>query len=383
MNFHDDGPSDLDQLSAHIDRAWDLVAEGDLEAALRSAYKSLEIDDSSPEAHNLVGYLLAAEGRLEDALHHYQSAIELDEGFLEAILNAAELLLELGQHAEAYELTEDALDLSGSDDDVADALLLRVDVLLAAGRRDEAAEVVQSLPSGPFEAEHLDFHVGRARFEIGDLEGAAALIESTAMERGARAHPDVFYYLGLIHEAKQDVKSATLAFLQCRDLDLATPRPTWWEPIERFERRVQKALKELPPPLATVAEGALVLIDEVPGAEVVSEGLDPRMPVLADDITLRSPRADAKTEGETLRRIFVYQRNIERMVPSLERIDDAIRLALAEELKHSFGPSLDLEELEAAVHGAAEMLGFVPGQGTDQSIDETPEQETEDESDGS
>ena len=303
-----------------------------------------------------MGYLLAAEGKLDEALDHYQRAIELDEGYLEAILNAAELLLELGSFPEAYELTEDAFDLAATEDDVADALLLRVDVLLAAGRRDEAAEVVARLPTGPFEAEHLDFHVGRARFEIGDLEGAAALIEATAMERGNRAHPDVFYYLGLIREAKHDVRGATIAFLQCRDMDLGMPRPSWWEPLERFERRVGKALRSLPPPLAELAEGALVLIDEVPGAEVVSEGLDPRLPVLADDIPLR-PSGDTTTEeGEPLRRIFVYQRNVERMVPSPDRVDAAIRLALAEELRHAFGPKVDLRELEDAVYGPTETL---------------------------
>ena len=52
MDESDKGP--MDRLSAHLDRAWDLVARGDLQGAMRSAEKSLEMDDTSPEVRNLL-----------------------------------------------------------------------------------------------------------------------------------------------------------------------------------------------------------------------------------------------------------------------------------------------------------------------------------------
>ncbi|MCS6856273.1 MAG: tetratricopeptide repeat protein [Sandaracinaceae bacterium] len=83
----------MDQLNAHIDRAWDRMAAGDLGAALRSAERAAALAPDSPEVHNLLGYVLAAHGRFEEAIEHYKQAIELDESYVEAMLNAAEIML--------------------------------------------------------------------------------------------------------------------------------------------------------------------------------------------------------------------------------------------------------------------------------------------------
>ena len=66
MTTSDRGP--MDQFAAHLDRGWDLVSRGDLAGALLSAEKTVELDAQSPEAHNLMGYVLAAEGRAHEAL---------------------------------------------------------------------------------------------------------------------------------------------------------------------------------------------------------------------------------------------------------------------------------------------------------------------------
>ncbi len=79
----------MDRLSAHLDRGWELVTQGDLNGAMASAEQTLELDGDSPDAHNLIGYIHAANGNLDLALDHYRQAIELDEHYLEAMLNAA------------------------------------------------------------------------------------------------------------------------------------------------------------------------------------------------------------------------------------------------------------------------------------------------------
>ena len=321
-------PRDSDPLSVHLDHAWELVAEGDLDGALASAEKSLEIDAGSPEAHNLLGYILAAGGRPREALGHYERAIELDATFLEAMLNAAEAAVQLGDLEAALRYTDDAHDLAATPDEKADALLLRVDALLAAGHATEAAHVVAELPEGPFQTTELGFHVGRALFETGHTEEAAIRIEQAAAERPL--DPGVQYYLGLVREALGDVRGATVAFLQSRDLDLSSERPAWAEDVPRFERRLQRALKQLPEDAKSALEGALVLVDELPGAEVVSEGVDPRQPILADDLKL--------ADGTWLRRCFVYQRNLERLAASPDQLDALLVPLILEELEHAFGP---------------------------------------------
>ena len=79
----------MDQLSAHLDRGWDLAQKGDAAGASACAKRALEIDAQSPEVHNLLGYTSALTGDSEEALEHYRQAIALDETYLEAMLNAA------------------------------------------------------------------------------------------------------------------------------------------------------------------------------------------------------------------------------------------------------------------------------------------------------
>ena len=314
---------DHDLQADPLEHAWDLLAEGDLNGALSRVQQCLADDEDSPDGHNLMGYILAAGGELEAALEHYRAAVSADASFVEAILNAADILMQLGDVQAALDLTEDAIDAAESDDDVAEALLLRVDALLFAGLGEEARKAAAQLPVGPFESPTLDFLVGRARFETGDLEGAAVGIEQAA--HTDPHNPDVFYYLGLLRESQDDIRGATVAFLQCRDLDLSGPRPAWAMTIPQFEKRAQAAIRRLPAELSAYLEDALIVVDEVPGAEVVSEGVDPRIPMVLDDLPLG--------KGDTLRRVFIYQRNIERTVPTPDMIEDELYLVFRSELE--------------------------------------------------
>jgi tetratricopeptide (TPR) repeat protein len=154
--------SPMDQLSAHIDRAWDRMASGDIAGALRSAEKAAEMDADSPEVQNLLGYVLAADGRAEEAIERYRQAIELDESFVEAMLNATEVLLHpLRDWDAAIAMVEQALEWIEEDAEMADALLLQVDALLGKGARDEAERVLSRVPKGPFDNAGIELALGR------------------------------------------------------------------------------------------------------------------------------------------------------------------------------------------------------------------------------
>mgnify|MGYP001797668512 FL=1 len=310
-----------------VDRAWDLIAEGDLAGALASALRSLEEDEDSPEGHHVVGYVYALEGKLQAALQHYLRAIAVDGGFFDALLQAADVLLQLGETRRAESLVEDALDLAETAEERAAALLLHVDTLLTAGRREEAVMAASALPEGPFAAPELDFRVGRARFEVGDLQGAAPLLELAARRPGASA--DAYYFYGLVLDERDDPAAMAAAFVQCRDADLATPRFPWAEPLATFERRVSRALQRLPSSLGAPLEGALVVVDEVPGAELVSEGFAPRASCLFEEVELPRRAGDPAR----LARLFVYQRNVERAAGTPDRIDEELDLALRAEIQ--------------------------------------------------
>jgi len=318
----------MDRLSAHLDRGWELVTQGDLSGAMASAEQTLELDGDSPDAHNLIGYIHAANGNLDMALEHYRQAIDLDEHYLEAMLNAAELLIHpLGSFAEAISVLDDALESCQTADDIVDASVLKVDALLQQGDRAAAAELLMGLPEGPFENQQLEFLIGRAHFELDQVDSAAAFIERAAAR--SDASPDVLYYLGLLRDRQGRTDEAPLAFLKARHLDGLAPPPPWSAPHARFEKIVQSALRELPEELAHRLEGNLIMVTDLPGLEVVAEGVDPRTPLLLDEMASASG-------GEEQRRLFVYQRNIERLIRHPLGLQDDVAEILQRELEAHF-----------------------------------------------
>src|SRR5258705_6178813 len=173
----------MDQFSAHLDRGWDLVQRGDTRGGEASARRALELDSSSPEAHNLLGFVAALEGDGEEAIEAYRQAIALDDTYLEAMLNAAEVYIHpLGDFDQAIKMCDQALDLAEIDEEIIDALLLKFDALLGKGDREDARLVLIRIPEGPYENPSHTFLVGRAHYELGDTEKAGQLI-SQAVEK--------------------------------------------------------------------------------------------------------------------------------------------------------------------------------------------------------
>src|ERR1700760_673973 len=173
----------MDQFSAHLDRGWDLVQRGDTRGAEASARRALEPDTNSPAAHNLLAFVPALEGDGEEALEAYRQAIALDDTYLEAMLNAAEVYIPpLGDFDQAIEMCDQALDLAEVDEEIIGALLLKFDALLGKGDQEEGPKVVAKIPAGPYDNPNHTFLVGRAAYEIGQIEEAATLIEQAAQK---------------------------------------------------------------------------------------------------------------------------------------------------------------------------------------------------------
>ncbi len=315
-------PEAMDQFSAHLDRGWDLVQKGDSQAAEQSARRALELDSQSPEAHNLLGYVSALKGEYDEALESYRQAIALDDTFLEAMLNAAELCIHpLGDLEQALTFCEDALELVENDDELVDTLLLQFDALAGLGREADAKTVCGRFPDGPFENPAHTFLVGRAFYEIGEIDKAEELLREAA--RRDAENPDVPYYLGLIRDERGDVRGAIEAFLRSRELELLLAPPTWSLTRETFELTAKRVVETLVPKLRAFIRSDEVFAADVPGVEAVVDGVDPRALVLIDAL-----------EGETnlTGRLFVYQRNVERIAGSVERIEEEIASALEREI---------------------------------------------------
>jgi Flp pilus assembly protein TadD len=334
----------MDQFSAHLDRGWDLVQRGDTRGAEASARRALELDPNSPEAHNLLGFVAALEGDGEEAIEAYRQAIALDDTYLEAMLNAAEVYIHpLGDFDQAIEMCDQALDLAEVDEEIIDALLLKFDALLGKGEAEEAGRVVARIPKGPYDNPNHAFLVGRAHYETGDFDKAAALIEDAATKDPS--HAEAHYYLGLIRDERGDVHGATSAFLRSRELDLDAGMPPWAPGRDVFQTLAEKSASELNPVIKRYVEGADVYISDVPGMELVAEGVDPRALVLLDGFaTDERERATRDPEDERpCGRVFVYALNVVRLAGNFDTLEREITLALEREITATF---LEAEQAE-------------------------------------
>lgn len=315
----------MDRFSAHLDRGWDLVQQGDSRGAEASARRALELNEEAPEAFNLLGYAAALRGDFEEAAQHYNQALALDENYFEALLNAAEILIHpLADYREARALCDRALTLAESDDELVDALLLKFDALLGDEQAEEAKTLCARFPSGPFENPNHSFLIGRALYEVGNTQRSAPLIEQAVQQdpENSEAH----YYLGLLKDEQGDRSEATHAFARARALDLQLPPPDWSLSLHAFEQTVRRVIEQLDPQFSQMIRRDQVYVVEVPGLELVIDGVDPRALLLMDDI------ATQDGDSEPTARLFVYQRNIERVAGALESVEPELKTALEREV---------------------------------------------------
>lgn len=316
----------MDQLSAHLDRGWDLLNHGDLRGARASARRAMEIDGESPEAYYLLGQVSSREGEADEALEHFRQAMSLDDGYIDPMLSAAEILIHpMQEYDDAVALCDEVLDFAETPEEIVDATLLKFDALLAKGDEDAAAALLQNLPEGPFEGAMYPFLIGRAWYDAGDSRKAEPFLVE-ALRQDPR-HADAHYFLALVREELGDLSGATRAFLEARALDLAEPTPPWSLPREQFRREVERACAALEPEVARELEGAMVIVSDAPGIEVVVDGVDPRAPTLIDDFRA-SPGARSGL------RVFIYQRNIERVCGGVEAVEEEILFQVTEEARH-------------------------------------------------
>jgi tetratricopeptide (TPR) repeat protein len=198
---------------------------------------------------------------------------------------------------------------------------------MAKADYEEAKRAMKMLPDGPFDGPSYLFLIGRAWYELGQLDKAAPLIEQAVKADPTSA--DAQYYLGLVRDEQGDPRAAVEALLRSRALDLTRAPATWAPSPDAFSTVVKGAIEKLDMLLARYVREAEVYVVDVPGAELVVDGVDPRALLVLD-----TPPVE---DGAPARvRIFVYQRNVERAAGSLEALDVELAQALEREVTAVF-----------------------------------------------
>jgi tetratricopeptide (TPR) repeat protein len=198
---------------------------------------------------------------------------------------------------------------------------------MAKADYEEAKRAMKMLPDGPFNAPSYLFLIGRAWYELGQLDKAAPLIEQAAKADPQSA--DAQYYLGLVRDEQGDPRAATEALLRSRALDFGRGAPAWAPSPEAFAVVVRTAIEKLDLVLARYVREAEVYVVDLPGAELVVDGVDPRALLVLD-----TPPVE---DGAPARvRVFVYQRNVERAAGAVEAMETELGAALEREVTAVF-----------------------------------------------
>ncbi len=379
----DSGYGESSRYAAHLDRGWALLDRGDVEAARTSVEHAQEVRPDDPDASVLLGAIALAEGDPAEALRCYERAVELDPEYLEPYVAAAQVcLFDLEDAPRALRFCEDGLELDHlSAFEAMDLGLLKAECSLALdenaqpelgspedlnvvvttlevaargpGEQDlrsddpivaEAAEALLLDPDGdPLDEDERRDRVARAfqlvmrwarlRLDLGDT--VAATDQLNALTSWFPEEADAWYLLGEALLRGKDVLRAAEASLRTLELDARSPLPSWMPPVGRLQRRVLQTLQRVQVPAVQHAIASdrpiAVLIQERPAPELVTEGIDPRLPALA-----LGTRVDPEATALTLTGIAIYVANIARVCRDATQFEEELRQSLDEELEIFF-----------------------------------------------
>src|SRR5262249_29929378 len=156
------------------------------------------------------------------------------------------------------------------EEDFLDALLLRAELLIALGDRDEDAhQALEELPPVPLP--DAGYHLRAARCFL-DLE---MLDEAEAHYRKAleleEDCADAYHGLGLVCEEREDARGMVNAWLRVRELDLEEEPLPWALTQDDFEKIAEEALAELPERIRKLLENTPIVAGDYPSIEIVAE----------------------------------------------------------------------------------------------------------------
>jgi predicted Zn-dependent protease with MMP-like domain len=249
----------------------------------------------------------------------------------------------------------------------ADSLLYRAAQLSGEGRCEDALELLERVPEDRGERWAVACD---AWLEIGGLEWAEDAL-GRARKLLPPDDPDLVWQEARVHLARWQLDEARQGFARLdakeegapllenlailADLEgdherahellvLAhgaepgqRPAPVRFEP-EAFEELVSEAAEELPDEFRSAFEEIAVVIDPMPTAQLLGAPASGHPPdTLGLFVGLPFSERGSETSGEMPATIFLFQRNLERIVADVDELRDEIRTTLFHELGHALG----------------------------------------------
>lgn len=216
--------------TAHILRARILIEKGMSAPALASLDDAGRIDSEDPEIDYYKGVVFERIGELDSALGRYQAALAREIGNPKYGLATAELMIELGKHAEARFLLESARGDSASHAGYQQAL---GHLCLIEKKPEEAerhfAQAVALDPSDPSLIEDL----ARVQARAGNFAAAEAnLAKALSMPPFDERRDLKFLRATCLVELRRPVEARSILLDLCRDETQAADVETWVKLVE-------------------------------------------------------------------------------------------------------------------------------------------------------
>jgi predicted Zn-dependent protease with MMP-like domain len=332
--------SRTERLFADLERGFEALEAGKLDAAATIVERCQRIDRKNPDVVALAAAVSDASGDIEDALAQYRLLHELRPDDPMPRICIARLELQgLGDPDAALDTVEAAFDFIDDEADLIEAVYIKAQALVARDEPTAAREALGELASSVIDDGELALDLAELALSAEDPAGAKRWIEIAQAE--AELQADALHLLGRVHELTGDRAAMIAAWQEVRRLDLAAEPGPLTISEDEIERIALETLAELPAPIREKLERVPILIDDVPSEALVADGLDPRLLGLFQG----TPMPDDGALAPTITNILLFRGNLQRACADADHLAEEIRITVLHETAHYFG--LDEDDLEA------------------------------------
>ncbi len=328
-----------DRLDAELDKGFSALEEGRLDDAVAAVERCRALARDHEDVVALGAAVADALGEGEQALALYRQLVELrPDDPMPRICVARLELHDLGDPDAALDTLDGAFDFIDEEPDLIEAIIVRAEALIAIDDLDSARAALAELATSAIDDGELALDLGELALAAEDLPAATRWIEIARGEPALQA--DSLHLLGRVHEARGDRDKMIAVWQEVRQLDAKAPAPAVEISEDELERLAVAALAELPDDVRARLERVPILIDDLPSAELVADGLDPRLLGLFQG----TPMPDDGELAPSVTNILLFRRNLERGARDLDHLAEEVRITVLHETAHYFG--LEEEDLE-------------------------------------
>lgn len=324
--------------STRLDQGWRKIEAGDYTSACQMAEAELRSDPENPDALLLLGACHRWQGDVEAAITAFARASTADPEWCEPALWLAEIFAqELDSPAEALAHAAAALERAEEEAEFFDAVLLKAEIEIQLGRLRAAQATLSELPPAGEVALPAEQALDLAHLFLEAESGEEAERRFRLLAEQDEEDAEAWYGLGLCAEAKGDEAGKRMAWRRVLELDRKAPLDSPHMSETEMTEVAELALQELPKVARKLIANVPILVVDLPAADEVEHGLDPRLLGLFEGAAY----AEASSVGGTpqVTQILLFRKNLERLALDGEDLREQIRITLLHETGHFFGMS--------------------------------------------